>query len=605
MKKIILSLTLFLSLTIGTATASQGWPANYGGVMLQGFYWDSFIDTQWMYLESQSDELSRYFSLIWVPQSGYCGGGNNMGYTPMYYFRHDSSFGTEDQLRSMISTYKKKGTGIIADVVINHRNNMGVNGSWVDYPTEVYKGQTYRMTSTDICANDDAGQTKAWASKNGVSLSPNNDTGEDWNGCRDIDHKSANVQTCVKAYLKYLLEDLGYTGFRYDMVKGYSASYTGDYNHTVKPEFSVGEYWDGNASNVQRWMDGTKVDGQIQSGAFDFAFRYTCRDAANGNNWSKLGGVTSATSSTYNRYAVTFVENHDTEYRSASAAQDPLRKDTLACNAWLLANPGTPCVFYKHWMACKHDIKLMIEARHLVGITNQSAYVTMASSQEYCVRAVTGTNGKLLVVVGSNPDKCNVPQGYTKLLSGHHYRYYVSAECNTATWQQTVSRVEKEEQHHDFQPHTATVYVKPNFSPLYFYIWDSNNNTQLNGNWPGKEITATCQINGETWYYQTVDTKTYDYYFNIIFNQGSGKPQTSDIGHINSDRYFIATLSGSSISFQDVTSTVGIDRVITDPDDVDAQTGTPAPTAYDLQGRRLVRPAAGLYIMNGKKHIAR
>lgn len=27
----------------------------------------------------------------------------------------------------MIKTFKAKGTGIIADVVINHRNNLGVN----------------------------------------------------------------------------------------------------------------------------------------------------------------------------------------------------------------------------------------------------------------------------------------------------------------------------------------------------------------------------------------------------------------------------------------------------------------------------------------------
>ena len=49
---------------------SQGWPKDYEGVMLQGFSWDSFDDTKWTNLSSQADELSKYFSLIWVPQSG-------------------------------------------------------------------------------------------------------------------------------------------------------------------------------------------------------------------------------------------------------------------------------------------------------------------------------------------------------------------------------------------------------------------------------------------------------------------------------------------------------------------------------------------------------
>ena len=229
---------------------AQGWPSQYEGVMLQGFYWDSFSQTQWTKLEKQADELSQYFSLVWLPQSANCG-GKSMGYDDLYWFpgHYDSSFGTEAQLRSLITTFKAKGIGTIADVVINHRRNVS---SWVDFPKETYNGITYELKSTDICANDDGGKTKTWASQNGYSLSSNNDTGEGWDGMRDLDHKSENVQTNVKAYLKMLLADLGYVGFRYDMVKGYAGSYTKLYNEDANPQFSVGEYWDGNASTVKK-----------------------------------------------------------------------------------------------------------------------------------------------------------------------------------------------------------------------------------------------------------------------------------------------------------------------------------------------------------------
>ena len=80
----------------------------------------------------------------------------------------------------------------------------------------------------------------------GVSLSNNYDEGTDFGGCRDIDHKSENVQKIIKAYLKFLKEDMGYTGFRYDMVKGFSGSHVADYNDATGVKFSVGEYWDGN-----------------------------------------------------------------------------------------------------------------------------------------------------------------------------------------------------------------------------------------------------------------------------------------------------------------------------------------------------------------------
>ena len=62
---------------------SQGWEANYDGVMLQGFYWDSFDDTKWTNLTSQADEMSAYFDLIWVPNSG-SSGYYSMGYNPQY-----------------------------------------------------------------------------------------------------------------------------------------------------------------------------------------------------------------------------------------------------------------------------------------------------------------------------------------------------------------------------------------------------------------------------------------------------------------------------------------------------------------------------------------
>lgn len=604
---------------------AQGWPSNYGGVMLQGFYWDSYADSQWSYLEEQSKDIAPYFNLIWIPQSGYCGSSNNMGYTPQYYFTHDSSFGTEGQLRSMIKTYKELGTGFIADVVINHRNNLGNGGSWVDYPAENYNGVNYQMLPSDIVKNDDGGKTLAWANKNGISLSENNDTGEGWDGCRDIDHKSENVNKIVKAYLDFLLNDLGYAGFRYDMVKGYSASYTGDYNSTAKPEFSVGEYWDGNPSVVQKWIDGTKVNDEIQSAAFDFAFRYSCRDAAHGTtnnlkpgakvtpNWSKLLNSTSATSG-YKRYSVTFVENHDTEYRSSSAPQDPIVSDTLALNAWLLGNPGTPCVFYKHWRSYKKDIKLMIEARKIAGINNQSSFsnITSNSTTDYCARRVYGKNGTMIIVVGSNCNSYSIPEGFTEILSGYHYRYLLSNDCDQSSWNNIVARIEEEEKPKEFTPYKATVHVKADFTPVYFYIWDSNNNTQLNGGWPGKRVdnvdSYKTTIDGETWYVQSVDITSADYYFNIIFNQGSGKPQTSDISHITTDKYYVASISGGKVSYEDVTSnyTTGITYLI--DDDLSG-----VADIYSIDGyliyknvsleETFVKLKSGIYVINGKKVI--
>lgn len=420
MTKHLLPLLLFLG--IYNNVYAQGWPANYGGVMLQGFYWNSYDDTKWTNLKSQVNDFADNFSLVWIPQSGKCAESwQTMGYMPYYYFNQNSSFGTEAELRDLIKTFKSKGIGMVADVVINHHNTSG----WFSFPAEVYKGVTYQLKSTDIVANDDKGKTAKEATKQGISLSKNNDEGEDWDGCRDLDHKSQNVQTIIKAYLKYLKDDLGYTGFRYDMVKGFSGSHVADYNKSVGIEYSVGEYWDSNA-RIQSWINATLKN----SAAFDFQFRYNVRDAINSNNWAALKSTNNLMNDkNWRQYAVTFVENHDMEYRSSSEQQDPIRRDTLAANAYLLAMPGTPCVFFTHWLEYKDEIGAMISARKAAGITNMSDYEVKAATSAYYA---VNVNKTLYAAVGRLDKMENPGADWQKVLSGYHYAYFLNKSLETA-----------------------------------------------------------------------------------------------------------------------------------------------------------------------------
>lgn len=431
MKKIYF---ILIALLANINMFAQGWPANYSGVMLQGFSWDAYDYSQWTVLEKQADDMKGFIDLVWLPQSGKCIETNQvMGYKPYYYFNQNSSFGTEAELKSLIAKFKANGIGAIADVVVNHRNTDG----WFTFPAETYNGVTYKMLSTDICKNDDGGDTSKQATKEGVSLSNNYDEGTDFGGCRDIDHKSANVQKIIKAYLKFLKDDIGYTGFRYDMVKGFSGTHVADYNDATGVKFSVGEYWDGNESIIN-WINKTNK----KSAAFDFQFRYNVRDAVNGAangkvttspDWSKLkSDYNLMHDATYRQYAITFVENHDMQYRSKDEPLDPLRKDTLAANAYMLAMPGTPCVFQPHWRAYKQEIKSMIEARKLAGITNMSNYTNKMAQTTCFANETTGNKAKLIVVVGNNTKAYTPSTDYAQILEGYHYRYYLSKSAETA-----------------------------------------------------------------------------------------------------------------------------------------------------------------------------
>lgn len=575
MKKIYLTLIALLAVISASA---QGWPANYNGVMLQGFSWNAYEAAQWKALEAQTTEFKGFIDLVWVPQSGKCVETVQvMGYKPYYYFNHNSSFGTEDELRSMIKTFKNNGIGTIADVVINHRNTEG----WFTFPAETYKGVTYQMLPTDICKNDDGGKTATQAQEEGVSLSNNNDEGSDFGDCRDLDHKSANVQKVVKAYLKFLKEDLGYEGFRYDMVKGFNASHVGDYNTATGIQFSVGEYWDG-VGNIKNWINNTGK----KSGAFDFPFHYNMTNAIKYNDWRKLNDASLMSDASYRRYAITFVENHDIQVRednSNEGSKDPIPTAYIpAANAFMIAMPGTPCIFQPHWKAYEHELKSMIEARKLVGITNTSSYNNYASNTQYFANAVNGTNSRKLLVVVGIPSKMTTPSKteYTRILSGKNYMYYLSNNSETA-WadkasgeyeegfkvaltavsKNTAAKLVYTTNGSDptanstqvtsgtsinisssctlkvgllingtvsgirtynysikrFEPYNITVYVNTdavNWKKVNFHIWS---NINVKTDWPGTTITQTKMIDGKNWYYKDFTITQKDGMLNFVF----------------------------------------------------------------------------------------
>ena len=575
MKKIFTTLLLFAA---SLTASAQGWPANYGGVMLQGFYWDSYTDTNWANLESQADEMSQFFDLIWVPNSAYANAMTmNMGYHPVYWFDHKSAFGTEAQLRSMIATFKAKGTGIIEDVVINHRAS--VDGNWLNFPAETYKGVTYQLTAADICKDDEA-------KDNGFNPTGAADTGEGWGGARDLDHTSANVQKNVDAYLDFLLNDLGYVGFRYDFVKGYAARFVGQYNQTAQPQFSVGECWDGNKTVVTNWLNGTKVDGVIQSAAFDFPMKYYINSAFsnNGSNWNALDKAALANDAAYARYAVTFVDNHDSG-RPSSEGGDPLYANVEAANAFILAMPGTPCVWLSHWKANKVAIKKLILARKAAGLTNQSEITSHTASANGYVLQVKGTKGNVLLVLGTATAST---AGYQLAVEGTNYKYYVSNGVD-------LSALDNVKEDAFTAPDCCVVndgelcafFEAPaSYTNVKCWAWDSKNN-YTGGSWPGQACTKVGTNNGNNvWKWTYTGTLTTQPTGIIFSNNGAN--QTADLDFKNGGYYNTAgALQGVVVS--------GIHE---------AQATNAAQSYwYDLRGQRLAGEPAGkgIYIYQGKK----
>jgi len=418
MKKISTLLLLLALISLGNSTLKAQAPAQCQDVMLQAFYWDSYTDSKWTNLNSKVGEITANFSLVWLPPSGNCQSSGSMGYAPVYWFDQNSAFGTQSELKSLITNLKANGSKAIADVVVNHRSGVS---NWTNFPTETYNGITYSMGPAQICSTDEVKDAAGQAKPTGAP-----DTGEDFNGSRDLDHTSSIVRDAIKGYEQFLKNEMGYSGWRYDMTKGFSASYINEYNNAAGNYFSVGEYFDSSFDLCKTWVNNCSNN----STTFDFPLKFALNSAmwSGGMDLTKLvwkaDGTTNQPAglihhSTTKRYAVTFVDNHDT-YRGV----DKFNGNVLAAYAFLMGSPGVPCVFLAHWNANKGAISAMIAARRAVQLNSESAITVNNTAANLYVATATGLNGTLIVKIGSG--SYTPPAGYTLATSGTDYAIWTN-----------------------------------------------------------------------------------------------------------------------------------------------------------------------------------
>lgn len=400
-------------------------------IMLQGFYWDSQKETGWTQLMSYVDDIAASFSCVWLPPSasaegGNAVGGNNVGYHPRVWNDQNSCWGTAENLKKLIAALHDGGVKVIADIVVNHR--AGDTG-WGNFTADDFgEYGSFQLDASHICNDDEmndpdkCGDSEWLGKATGAA-----DTGENWDGARDLDHSSAEVRADIEAYLNWLRGEFGYDGWRYDFCKGYDGQYVALYNDATRPYISVGELWDGDYDVVNNWL---KAAGN-KSLAFDFPSKYAAlNDGLAKSNFGKMTWVNQ--DDKVNRpaglihhtgtdsCAVTFVDNHDT-YRDGSKYTGNVNQ----AYAFILSSPGVPCVFWPHWQSklYKKNIEAMIAARKSVGLTNISD-VRVTKSSTYYEAVATGRRGSLVCRIGAKAPTA-APDGYELACSGTGWSFFV------------------------------------------------------------------------------------------------------------------------------------------------------------------------------------
>lgn len=414
-------------------------PAQCPDVMLQAFYYESTTDkghgrTKWIdHLNgtngSNAEEIGKWFDLVWLPPMSKSEGG--MGYHPTNYGVLSCEWGTDTKLKQLIQTLRQNGARVVADIVINHA---GAQEGWCDFKSYTFGSYgTFTPDGSYICSTDEMNTKAPTTACRGYATGAADDGyGDEANyaSARDWDHTNAEVRNMFKAYLKWLRNEIHVDGFRYDYCKGFHNSHINDYNTAAEAYFSVMEYWDGNVETLKYHIN----DAGKNSAAFDFNMKYNAfNDGIASDNYCALKGA-GLPGAGYARYAVTFVDSHDTYQRgsdsefcgngkSMTICADKIKQ----CYAYMLSMPGVPCVFWPHWVTFKDDLKKMINARYKTGVHNESS-VSDECGNGYYKATITGTNGEIRLLLGPNSGYNSTPSGYTLAVKGTNYGVYYKSD---------------------------------------------------------------------------------------------------------------------------------------------------------------------------------
>lgn len=442
MKKFCFSIVFLLTVAPILRAENAGVPAECEDVMLQAFYWDShqltkYGRTKWVDLLADTAAINANFDLVWFPPSASSTGG--VGYYHACLSNQESAWGQKSKLQSLISALHKGGTKVLGDVVINHRGN---KSSWCDFYEDdftILYGGKFQLTVEHICSGDECFKTTE-SSCYGSTVKGNADTGTNDAGARDLDHKSEYVQKWAKAYLKWMKNYMRYDGFRYDMTRGYAGSYLKMYNEDSQPYLSVSEYWMDDVTSQINHLKATDYNTMV----FDFSQRSSVNSALKAGNYRLLVNPSNSfRGKGYSRYAVTFIDNHDTFERSDNQGgeflgynidlQNPTYKNKiLQANAYILMLPGVPCVFWPHWKSYPDEINALIALRKKAGIHSESAILSeMSNSNNVYEVQVQGHRGVLIMRLGANRSK-EAPEGYyTAIEGGDVAAYTIFAQNGT------------------------------------------------------------------------------------------------------------------------------------------------------------------------------
>lgn len=326
------------------------------GVMLQTFYWDCPREERrefqwWNLINEQIPALAKAgFTSLWLPPIHKAAnlGGPSMGYDPYDYYdlgEFDQKgtiptwFGTRQELETLIRSANQHGLSLIADIVINH--NSGADEQQINPITGQKRWTLFNPKSGRFPRNWECFHPSMYESWDEMTFGD----------MPDLSHRNPYVYDEIMKLMRWLVEEVGFDGLRYDFVKGYGANTITAiqeyrYMRNGKPvvPYGVAEYWD-SASNTLHWVNEANFSNSNPVDAFDFPLRELLKGLCDQYGFSLKSLVNGdCILRAQPQSTVTFVENHDLRDDGR-----PITNDKLLAYSYILTHEGYPCVFWKDY----------------------------------------------------------------------------------------------------------------------------------------------------------------------------------------------------------------------------------------------------------------
>jgi alpha-amylase len=323
------------------------------GVIMQAFYWDCPLHENAEYnwynqIKAKVPLLKKAgFTALWLPPASKASSKPSMGYNIYDYFdlgEFDQKgnvrtwFGSKEELIELIKVAHENQLNVYADVILNHN---GAADAEEYNPIDKTKHWTKFTPKSGLFERN-------WKC---FHPSPYERFDEkNYDSMADLCHRNPLVLGYLLKYAKWLVEEIGFDGYRYDFVRGYGSWIaTSIQDLRVKKNgkytsvFGVGECW-ADYQTIKEWLDQTNELSDNEASAFDFPLHYRLKDLCDKYAYSlKELRKPEALYIEYPRHAVTFVDDHDT------AHENPIINDKILGYAFILTHEGYPCVFWQDY----------------------------------------------------------------------------------------------------------------------------------------------------------------------------------------------------------------------------------------------------------------